>query len=95
MAHIDKTLFSARRENARGTGGLRRPMRLLVGLIGVLSLPLFPAIASAATQIEHPVIGLGIASITLLAMAILVGVMWRRFARQIMRPTRPRWEDWR
>ncbi len=95
MAHFSKRSFSAKRAAARGTGGLHRPMRVLIWMIGVFSLPLFPAIATAATQIQNPAIGLGIASITLLVMAVVIGFMWRRFARQALRPTRPRWEDWR
>lgn len=92
---IRENRFRARIFNARGTGSLRRPMRLLIWLIGALSLPLFPAIAAAATQVASPALGIGIASVTLLAMIALVAIMWRRFARQIKRSTRPGWEDWR
>lgn len=94
MAHIDKKRFGANRDTARGTGGLHRPMRLLARLAAVLSLLLFPAIATAATHTQSPALGIGLASLALFAMIMLVGIMWRRFARQVGRSAKPRWEDW-
>lgn len=88
--------FSRRDENGdgRGTGGLNRPYRIAGILAAAIAMPLFPAVALAATEARHAAVGVGIASLGLMGMFILVAAMWRHFARASAQSSRPRWQDW-